>query len=382
MGKFNIHNFFSNSVSNNAKEAVNEWILKRYDETELAQYCELCGTRIKRYYLICNQITEATLFIGSVCYRSMLNYFEKNNLKTSLVTDKMFLDKSKDDFNKLLSSKYENIVEPGHWIKWTVNQLKTAPPDVQKAIRFLKKTGYVDNNHDRKILIEYHDNNRKFSRDVLLPNWRKGNIFPPDILTIIESKKYINQYGKNKFHSTERSINKIRTLRKKKYGLSDKEKIDVHEKNRKKVKETMNKIRLKVEQKMGKNIFTLKSFNEMKEEIQTSRMSFNELIFSYGQAKELIKQCGFQEVVKQYNKNLHDIDKGKNINKKLNQNNIKNVLILKTKKRIENLLVDYLSKIFKTYDLISLDFKLKKLNVISGFRGRTGKTNGSGRKRR
>ena len=347
MGRFNINNFFSNSVSRNAREAVKEWSLKGYDETEHTHYCELCGTRIKRYYMITNQTSGATLLIGIFCYRSMLNYFEKNELKTSLQKEKEYSEKAKGDLNKFLFDEYRNIVQPGHWIKWTIEQLNEATPDVQRAIRVLRNIGYVDDKNDRKILIKYHDEKRKYSRETLLPGWQRKNIFPPEFLTINESKKYLKQ-----------SKTESKPIHKKKLDLSEEEIQTNHERSVKKIED----FKAELEKNQPKLLFTVKGFNQAKETIRKSRLYFNGLRFSFGQAKELIKHCGYEEIVQQYNKVLKNIDRILP-NEIQDEKTTKKYLIQKANKEIEGLLKNYLSKLFAEHDQKDLETKLRKLKI-------------------
>jgi hypothetical protein len=359
MGRFNINNFYSNSVSNDAREAVKEWSLKGYDETESVQHCELCGTRIKNYFMIFNRVTNATLLIGVFCYRSMLNYFEKNQIKTTLETENQYQDRAKKELNRFLDNKYENIIDPGHWIKWTINKLKEAPPDVQKAIRILKRMGYVDNETDRQILIEFHDNNRKYSRDILIPNWRNYKLPPPEYLTISESKFYLKQCEIDTGHSYERLINKIEKLSEKKFELTENEKKAIHEKNKRKVEKWKMKLVAEIK---GKQI----NIRQAKDTIKRSKLSFNKWLFSFGQAKELIKQCGYPGVVQKYNKVIKNIDTERVLPENIKRNDyqkIKKYYIQKAKEEIENILTDYLTKIFDEAEMENLEMRLKKLNV-------------------
>jgi hypothetical protein len=297
--------------------------------------------------MITNQTTDATLLIGIFCYRSMLNYFEKNELKTSLQTEKEYSEKAKGDLNKFLFDEYRNIVQSGHWIKWTIEQLKEAPPDVQRAIKVLRNIGYVDDKNDRKILIKYHDEKRKYSRDTLLPGWQRKNIFPPEFLTINESKKYLEQ-----------SETESKPIHKKNLDLSKEEKQTIHERNVKKIEE----FKAELAKNTPKLLFTLKGFNQAKETIRKSTLYFNGFRFSFGQAKELIKRCGYKEIVQQYNKLLKNFDLILP-NEIKDEKTTKQYLLQKANQEIESLLKNYLSKLFAEHDKKDLETELKQLKI-------------------
>lgn len=191
MAKRDLANLINNSHKKTAKSAATEWKLHHYGRSEKFTACELCGTLIKKFYWIRNTVTRAELAIGTVCYDALVAEFEKKRYITGLESSSQFDIRMQQRMRDSLRRIYGTVYDPKNWNRWFINQCSILPKELKRIVIILKDRDYVVNKNDQKLLMEYHDANRRYPRDIILPNWRNFSITINATLTINEKNELL-----------------------------------------------------------------------------------------------------------------------------------------------------------------------------------------------
>jgi len=192
MAKRNLANIINNSHKKTAKSAATEWKLHHYGRSEkFTTACELCGTLIKKCFWIRNTVTRAELAIGTVCYDALVAEFEKKRYKTGLESSSQFDIRMQQRMRDSLRRIYGTVYDPKNWNRWFINQYSILPKELKRIVIILKDRDYVVNKNDQKLLMKYHDANRRYPRDIILPNWRSFSLTITATLTINEKNELL-----------------------------------------------------------------------------------------------------------------------------------------------------------------------------------------------
>jgi hypothetical protein len=158
---------FNNSEAGELSEAAKEWKITKIGHSEYYSQCECCGTPIKNHAIIENDITEATLIIGLNCLENLRCTQEGLELPSF----KGYIRNSQTVLEGKIKQFYEGTpVDIKSWKNWFLHWFwgLDVPDDMKEGIAQLKLWGILsDEFMDR--FIEYHDDNRLFPREVLIP---------------------------------------------------------------------------------------------------------------------------------------------------------------------------------------------------------------------
>jgi len=191
MAKRDLANLINNSHKKTAKSAATEWKLHHYGRSEKFTTCELCGTPIKKFYWIRNTVTRAEFPIGTVCYDALVAEFEKKRYKTGLESSSQFDIRMQQQMRGSFRRIYGTVYDPRNWNRWFIKLYSILPKELKRIVIILKDRDYVVNKNDQKLLMEYHDANRRYPRDIILPNWCSFSLTITATLTINEKNELL-----------------------------------------------------------------------------------------------------------------------------------------------------------------------------------------------
>lgn len=193
-------NLLSNSQADDLNDAAREWKMSRIGHSEQFSPCECCGTAMKRHAIIENEVTGAILIIGLNCLENLRctqEGLELPNLKEYVATGKAILrGKIKQFYEE------DTPVDFRTWKNWFLS-LEDIPDELKEGIAQLRYWGILSDEFV-DMFIKYHDGNRLFPREVLIPDdiyhylSHKLAIPIPDYLTINQAKQYLEYKNKEK----------------------------------------------------------------------------------------------------------------------------------------------------------------------------------------
>ena len=206
-----IRTLLSNSQADDINDSSREWRIAKIGYSDHYSSCEFCGTAIKKHAIIKNDITEATLIIGLTCLEN-LRCVQKD---LEFPDFKEYVNSQKTLLKSKIKRFYENIdIDTKSWRSWFLS-LKNIPNDLREGIAQLRHWGILSDEFvDR--FIQYHDDNRLFPREVLIPDdiynyWEvKLAISIPDYLTINQAREYLEYRAKKEY--LEKSTQKLKQV--------------------------------------------------------------------------------------------------------------------------------------------------------------------------
>jgi hypothetical protein len=171
------------------EKAVSGWTVKRLValKDRKMQSCELCGTRFKRGAVIAHQRNGATILVGGTC----LHTIQRRRFPV-----RFNFSKARDFTYSTLRRWYEDLIDPGTWIKWIV---ENAPKRYAQSAADLQSFGVVLNAAELDALIRFHDRTRLFPKSALLTDAVQFEVALqkkiPAYLTIEQARKFRAQFG-------------------------------------------------------------------------------------------------------------------------------------------------------------------------------------------
>ena len=184
-------NLLSNSQADDLNDAAREWKMSKIGHSEQFSPCECCGTAMKRHAIIENEVTGATLIIGLNCLENLRctqEWLELPSLKEYVAMGKAILKgKIKQFYEENTPVVFRN------WRNWFLS-LEDIPDDLKEGVAQLRYWGILSDEFVGRF-IKYHDDNRLFPREVLIPDniyyHLKITFAIPDYLTINQAKGYL-----------------------------------------------------------------------------------------------------------------------------------------------------------------------------------------------
>lgn len=191
-----------NSHSRTFARAVREWELEELPPV-LDQYvsCEACGTAIRKTARVKNRLTGSILVIGLTCYDHLLEVIRRGRLSTSLIERSKFRPAPPVGFEGRLSKHYLDYasgVDLHSWKVWFLDAVAldaTRPALVARGARELSKSGDIGDSEVLMACLRYHDANRVYPADVLLPRyWRRAFPDAASLLTIDQARELAQRH--------------------------------------------------------------------------------------------------------------------------------------------------------------------------------------------
>jgi hypothetical protein len=194
-------NLLSNSQADDLNDAAREWKMSRIGHSEQFSPCECCGTAMKRHAIIENEVTGAILIIGLNCLENLRctqEGLELPSLKEYVAMGKAIL---KGKIKQLYEDDTPVVFR--NWRNWFLS-LEDIPDDLKEGVAQLRYWGILSDEFVGRF-IKYHDDNRLFPREVLIPDdiyhylEVKLAIPIPDYLTINQARKYLEYKNKKEY---------------------------------------------------------------------------------------------------------------------------------------------------------------------------------------
>jgi hypothetical protein len=176
-----IRNILTLTACRTADRAMEGWSVHHLIDKppgDPAVICELCGTRFYNGAVMVYPAKKATISVGGDCVRSIL---------TKSFPDRGHQRISTTDLYRRIGTHYRDIVDPGNWIKWVV---ENAPQRLANQAAMLQYFERLEED-DLTKLIRFHDNTRKYPRHALIPDCEAFAhvVAIPKYLTIAQYKK-------------------------------------------------------------------------------------------------------------------------------------------------------------------------------------------------
>jgi hypothetical protein len=144
--------------------------------------CELCGTPFRNGALLVHKANGRTrIAVGGTCLAT---------IQEARFADKRLIKRRKHQVVALLKRRYGNVVDPGAWIAWIV---ENAPPRLAQIVADLQCFDMVEKDSDLRKLIAFHDKTRLYPAAALIP--ALANIGPLDVvpahLTLEQARRLV-----------------------------------------------------------------------------------------------------------------------------------------------------------------------------------------------
>jgi len=173
------------------KEAIQKW--KVHEDVNLPREgkmvsCELCGTRFRKGAVIHHSESGSTVTIGGTCLEHVLLGRFKSKSEVARQKREMAVE---------LGRRYADVVDPGAWRTWVIEHAVQRYPEQVVCLRTI---GVVTQDQLTE-LIKFHDANRLYPRDSLLPHWEwlpkqvRNNL--PKELTIQHARRIRSTVDRN-----------------------------------------------------------------------------------------------------------------------------------------------------------------------------------------
>jgi hypothetical protein len=190
MGKRDIFedNILNLTRSKALKNALKGWEVRQIvdlSKDDSMATCELCGTHFRKGVLARHPKVRATVTVGGTCVEALL---------LGRFPDKKKLAKRKRAVTSLVRQSYADVVDPGAWKTWVI---ENAPKRYAASVAELRYLGTITSDDGLQQLIRFHNKTRLYPRDSLLPEWKQlqnnGAKMIPKELTLDQARQILRK---------------------------------------------------------------------------------------------------------------------------------------------------------------------------------------------